>query len=91
MAKKMKARAEFVLFNVHYEDGSLTSNRKVPAEVLGGLDGDEPAQEIIAAQDREIEARSGRKRSTIKTIERAPIKVSKAPDLPKYGQKRKVG
>ena len=37
MRKKMKARAEFVLLNVYYEDGSVTSNRKVPADVLGGL------------------------------------------------------
>ncbi|MFM1813907.1 MAG: hypothetical protein RLZ98_602 [Pseudomonadota bacterium] len=67
---KMKARAEFVWFNVTYEDGTQTSNRKVPAEILGGLDGDEPAREVIEAQDREIELRSGRKRGAIKLVER---------------------
>ena len=41
MAKKQQARASgFVLFDVFYEDGSQTSNRKVPAADLGGLDGD---------------------------------------------------
>lgn len=73
-SKKMKAKSEFVLFNVLYDDGSQTSNRKVPAEILGGLDGDEPAVAIIEAQDREIEERSGKKRSAIKTIERASTK-----------------
>lgn len=72
MAKrKPTARAEFVLFNVIYEDGSMTSNRKVPADILGGLDGDEPAREIIEAQDREIGERSGRPRARIKSLERA--------------------
>ena len=39
-SKKPTARAEFVLFNVLYEDGAVTSNRKVPGSMLGGLDGD---------------------------------------------------
>lgn len=69
-AKKMKARSEFVLFNVHYEDGTQTSNRKVPAELLGGLEGDEPAKQVFEEQDREIAERSGRKRAPIKTFER---------------------
>jgi hypothetical protein len=69
--KKPTARAEFVLFNVTYEDGTLTSNRKVPAEILGGLDGDEPARKIIEEQDREIGERSGRPRARIKSMERS--------------------
>jgi hypothetical protein len=69
--KKPNPKAEFVFFNVVYEDGSQTSNRKVPGEVLGGLDGDEPAREAIEAQDREIAERSGRPRAPIKSIERA--------------------
>jgi hypothetical protein len=44
---------------VTYEDGSMTSNRKVPASELGGLEGDAPARAIIEAQDREIAERSG--------------------------------
>lgn len=69
--RKPATRADFVLFNVTYEDGSMTSNRKVPADILDGLDGDEPAREVIEAQDREIAERSGRPRGPIKAIERA--------------------
>lgn len=68
--RKPTARAEFVLFNVTYDDGSMTSNRKVPAEILGGPDGDEPAREVIEAQDREIAERSGRPRAPIKNLAR---------------------
>ena len=53
-----------------YEDGTLTSNRKVPSSVLGGLDGDAPARAVIEAQDREIAERSGRLRSPIRSIAR---------------------
>ena len=69
--KKPSARAEFVLFNVLYEDGSVTSNRKVPGSMLGGLDGDDPARDFIEAQDREIVERSGRTRAPFKSISRA--------------------
>lgn len=68
--KKPTAKAEFVLFNVVYEDGSQTSNRRVPGEILGGLDGDEPARAVIEAQDREIAERSGRPRAAIKEFKR---------------------
>lgn len=71
MARKPTAKLEYVLFNVTYEDGSMTSNRKVPATELGGLEGDEPARAIIEAQDREIAERSGRPRGPIKMLERS--------------------
>jgi hypothetical protein len=73
MARKPGSRAggEFVLFNVVYEDGSQRSNRKVPAEMLGGLDGDEPARNFIEQQDREISAKSGLAPMAIKNIIRA--------------------
>ena len=56
MAKKpgTNPKGEFAFFNVVYEDGSQRSNRRVPAELLGGLDGDEPARGFIMEQDREI-------------------------------------
>jgi len=57
--RKPTARAEFVLFDVFYEDGKVTSNRKVPASALGGLDDDASARAVIEAQDREIVGRSG--------------------------------
>lgn len=72
MAKKQKAKPSgFVLFDVVYEDGSQTSNRKVPAEELAGLDGDKPAQAIIEEQDRKIGEASGLARAPIKAISRS--------------------
>ncbi len=68
--KKMSAKAETVLFNVVYEDGTLSSNRRVPGTELGGLDGDAPARAFIEAQDREIAQRSGMPRGPIKTLVR---------------------
>jgi hypothetical protein len=72
MARKQKAKvkSEFILFNVLYEDGSQSSNRRVPSTELGGLEGDAPAKFIIETQDREIAERSGKRRSAIKTIKR---------------------
>ena len=59
MARKPTARTEYVLFNVYYKDGSQRSNRRVPAEILGGIDGDEPARKLIEEQDHEISDKSG--------------------------------
>lgn len=59
MARKPTARSEYVLFNVYYEDGTQRSNRRVPAEILGGIDRDEPARKLIEEQDREISDKSG--------------------------------
>jgi hypothetical protein len=72
MARKPGTRAgsEFVLFNVLYEDGTQRSNRKVPADILGGLDGDSPARAVIEEQDREISAKSGLPPLAIKTLMR---------------------
>ena len=73
MARKPGTRTvgEFVLFDVYYEDGTQRSNRRVPASVLGGLDGDEPAKAMIAEQDAEIAEKSGQPRGPIKSIRRA--------------------
>ena len=69
--KKPNPKAAFVLFNVIYEDGSQTSNRKVPSDILGGLEGDEPARAIIEEQDREIAERSARTRRPTNALARA--------------------
>lgn len=70
--KKHSAEKGSVLFNVIYEDGTLSSNRKVPSGELGGLDGDAPARAFIEAQDRDIAEKSGMPRGRIKTIARSP-------------------
>jgi hypothetical protein len=62
------------LFNVVYEDDSQRSNRRVPSELLGGLDGDEPARAYIHAQDREIAEKGGRPALAIKSISRVGAK-----------------
>jgi hypothetical protein len=74
MAKKPTARTEFVMFDVVYEDGSQRSNRKVPAELLGGLDGDKPARDEIEAQDRAIAEKSRLPPLAIKSIKRSGSK-----------------
>ncbi|HEX6013874.1 MAG TPA: hypothetical protein VFY87_19185 [Geminicoccaceae bacterium] len=70
--KKQPLSNGFVLFDVVYQDGSRTSNRKVPGAELGGLDGDAPARAFIEAQDRAIAERSGNPRAPIKSITRSP-------------------
>lgn len=73
MARKRPAPDRgVVLFDVVYEDGTRTSNRKVPGSELGGVDGDEPARLFIEAQDRKIAEKSGQPRAPIKSITRSP-------------------
>jgi hypothetical protein len=72
MAKKKKSATNgAVLFDVVYQDGTRTSNRKVPADLVGGLDGDAPARAWIEAQDRDIAAKSGQPRGPIQSITRS--------------------
>jgi hypothetical protein len=68
---KPKSVNTSVLFDVFYEDGSRTSNRKVPGSEVGGLDGDAPARAYIEAQDRQIGERSGILPRSIKRIVRS--------------------
>ncbi len=76
MAKKpgSNPKGEFAFFNIVYEDDSQRSNRRVPTELLGGLDGDEPARAFILEQDREIAEKSGRSPLDIKSISRVGAK-----------------
>ncbi len=71
MASKPGSKSEFVFFDVSYEDGSQRSNRRVPKDILGGLDGDKPARAAIEAQDQEIAERSGRAMPLIKAMRRS--------------------
>jgi len=73
MAMKRRTESAVVLFDVAYTDGTVTSNRKVAASILGGLDGDEPAKAAIEAQDREIGLASGRPRGEIKSVARKRV------------------
>jgi hypothetical protein len=74
MAKRVKQVPQdrgTVLFNVVFEDGSRASNRRVPMEILGGLDGDEPARQLIEQQEAEIAQKAGRPLRAIRSLTRA--------------------
>jgi hypothetical protein len=79
MAKRpgTNPKNEWAFFDVVYEDGSQRSNRRVPAELLGGLEKDEPALGFIIEQDREIAEKSGRPPLAIKSISRVGAKPEK--------------
>lgn len=70
--KKQPVDSGFVRFDVLYEDGTRTSNRKVPNAELNELDGDAPARAFIEAQDRKIAEMSGASRGRVKSIARSP-------------------
>ena len=86
MPRKPGLNSEFVMFDVVYEDGSQRSNRKVPRELLGGLDGDKPAHGFLIEQDREIAEKSGRPQPAIKSITRSGAKKKER----NYGE-RQIG
>jgi hypothetical protein len=71
MAMKRRTETSFVAFDILYEDGTRSSNRRVPSTALGGLDDDEQVKSFLEAQDRQIATASGRARGAIKTIERS--------------------
>jgi hypothetical protein len=70
--KSKPVESGYVLFDVLYEDGSRTSNRRVPRSLLGNLEADEPARTAIEEQDEAIAERAGRARLPIKKITRSP-------------------
>lgn len=72
--KKPKGKsAAFTAFNVNYEDGSVTSNRRVSNDLLDQSYGDafeDLARAALESQDAEIAQRSGQRRARIKSIRR---------------------
>ena len=68
--KKPPTDNEFVVFNVIYQDGSLSSNRKIPKSEIDIFEPDASARALIEAQDRKIAELSGRSRGPIKSISR---------------------
>jgi hypothetical protein len=60
-----------MMFNVTYEDGMVTSNRRIANELLDLSFGDaikDLARTAIEDQDNEIAQRSGQRRAKIKSI-----------------------
>ena len=72
MARRSTVRRveEFILFDVLYEDGTRTSNRKVPGSELAEFDRDLLAKSFLEAQDRQIAEISGKPRTPIKSLTR---------------------
>jgi hypothetical protein len=72
MARRSTVRRvdEVALFDVLYEDGTRTSNRKVPGAELDDIDGDLLAKTYIEAQDRQIAQISRKPRVPIKSLTR---------------------
>lgn len=91
MAKRTKSKAldtEYTMFDVVYEDGSRTSNRRVPTALLGGLDGDEPARVAIEEQDQAISEKSGEPPLAIATLVRS---TKSATEPAKDDRKKRAG
>jgi hypothetical protein len=70
-ARQLPQERGSVLFDVVFEDGSRASNRRVPMEILGGLDGDQPARDLIEQQEAEIAEKAGRPPRAIQSLARA--------------------
>jgi hypothetical protein len=68
LARKKQTVGGFALFDVIYQDGTRTSNRKVPEAEPHEHDYEARVRATIEAQDREIAEKSGRPRGPIKTI-----------------------
>lgn len=72
--KSKSKPATFTMFNVTYEDGTITSNRRVENDRLDQSFGDallDLARTAIEEQDNEIAQRSNRRRAKIKSITEA--------------------
>lgn len=69
--KKEKIETGYALFDVEYEDGTRSSNRRAPKALLGGSDADEAAKRAIEEQDEAIATRSGVPPRKIKKLTRA--------------------
>lgn len=72
--KRRMETGKFVPFDVYYEDGTRSSNRKIPAEILGGLDGDQPARDLLEEQERKIAEASGKPPRIISAVKRSGAK-----------------
>lgn len=66
---KRRTESSFVLFDVLYEDGSRSSNRKVPMSTL--QEGEAAARAAIETQDQRVAHASGRPQAVIKSLQRS--------------------
>ena len=66
--KKQPVENAFALFDVIYQAGARTSNRKVPTTDIDQFDRENSIRAFIEAQDRKIAEMSGNPRGPIKSI-----------------------
>ena len=72
MARKKPINSDFISYDVIYQDGSRSSNRRIALSELGEIGNEDEAKAIIEAQDRKIANLSGKPRGPIKSISRTP-------------------
>lgn len=68
--KKVKEVTGYALFDVVYDDGALSSNRRIALAEIDEYAGEDGIRAILEAQDRKIAEASGRSRGEIKKITR---------------------
>lgn len=90
-AKKPSEFGEFLLFDVLYDDGTRSSNRKVAVSELRDWEFDESVRAAIEAQDQAIAERSGRQRAAIKEITRSGTRKAERARQREPGRKRSSG
>ena len=71
---KVQRPSEYTHFDVLYEDGSRSSNRKVPTSQLEGSDAERSVKPYLEAEDRKIAALSGKPRAPIKSVSRSSVR-----------------
>lgn len=69
--KKAKGDVGYTLFDVLYQDGAQSSNRKVPHADVLDIDDDAVVRAYLEERDREIAAMSGNPRGPIKSLTRS--------------------
>lgn len=70
--KKQPVETGYVLYDVLYEDGNRTSNRRVPRSEIDTYNEEGSIKAFIEAQDRKIAEMSGNPRGPIKTMTKSP-------------------
>ncbi len=69
--KKQPVDVGYILYDILYQDGARTSNRKVPTAEIDSYNNDDSVRAFIEAQDRKIAEMSGNPRGPIKSITRS--------------------
>jgi hypothetical protein len=69
MARKRElVEATYLLYDVVYEDGSRSSNRKVRSNEVDPLDRTGSIRALLERQDRKIAEASGKSRGPVKSV-----------------------